>query len=167
MAIIATDARVEVQMPAQPDADADGTIELFANDGDGGAIDYNTPIAAAIDAWPSTARGTGAGLGAAGQFAAGLGAVGVGAGEFFAGFGFAGFGIATLAVISKRMADGTYNVAAVAYDAAENASDEPHETDGVAMAGTPKPPGDPTADDYDDGSDTLTLGWLLSADDEG
>ncbi len=170
MAIIAEDARIEVQMPAQPDLPErgdGGTIKLFANDGAGGAVDYETPIAGDLAAWPSTARGTGAGLGAAGEFAAGLGAVGVGAGEFFAGFGFAGFGIAALVVISKRMADGTYNVAAVAYDAAGNASGAPHETDGVVIAGTPKPPGKPTAEAYESGSDTLRLGWLLSGDDEG
>ena len=145
-----------------------GWYNVYGDGGAGGGIDYGSPVnPRPLAAWPDGEGKIGAGLGPAGQGPAGTGLGGVGAGYGAAGLGPAGIGVAAMSLVTPLLSDGDYTFCAVPFDPAGNADTPASETAEVLLAGEPKPPGVPQADSYDDETDTLTLSWALSPDDEG
>lgn len=166
MGIIAQ-AQVAAGWPEQQEIPADGTVAIYHGLG-AGAIDYNTPVnASPIPAWLDREGKFGAGLGPAGEGNAGFGSGGPGAGLGAAGLGEAGFGADLQQFITPEYPDGPHRFAAVGLDAAGNEVTPAEILASVTLAGVPDPPGAPTASAYDNGTDTLTLNWSLSKDDEG
>ena len=165
MGIIA-DAKVEVKFAASRSVDLAGGYRVYANDGAGGAVDYDTPLNGRLIApWPRGGRyrgGFGHGPFGKGGFGYGDGGVGFGNGPF--GAGPFGRGTHTITFLTNELPDGDYDLAVVGYDAAGNA-------DGagliiqVSVSGEPEPPGVPTAAKADPEVDTITLTWPLSSDD--
>jgi len=170
MGIVAKSA-ARIRWPAQQQVPLNGAYRIYRDDGAGGGIDYDTPCNAdPIAAWPDGEGKMGAGLGPAGSGAAGYGygAYLPGAGEGAAGLGMAGFGADWHEWITAELADATYLFAVVGLDAAGNLSETPADVlAAVTLAAAPDPPGVPSPTAYEKGTDTLTLGWPLSADDEG
>jgi hypothetical protein len=80
-----------------------------------------------------------------------------------------GRGTFSLSVTLAKLADGDWRITVVACDASGNFLSDPGELQFVekTVAGTPAPPTDVSADDYDPETDTLTLTWTPSTDDEG
>ncbi len=166
MSIVA-DAQVEVRWPQQQAVPLGGWYDIFG-DAKSGAVDYGTPLnPGRIPAWPDDNAKIGAGLGRAGMGVAGYGDGGMGAGLGGAGLGMAGFGAEVISYITGALADGTHTLAVVGFDPAGNKVTPADLETEIAVAGVPAPPGVPTATNYDNGSDTLTLNWALSPDDEG
>jgi len=145
-----------------------GWYNVYGDGGAGGGIDYGSPVnPRPLAAWPDGEGKRGWGLGPWGEGPWGQGQGGVGWGYGPWGLGPWGYGIATVSLVTPLLTDGTYTFAAVPLDPAGNADTPASETAEVLLAGTPKPPGVPTATAYDDETDTLTLSWQLSPDDEG
>jgi len=170
MGIVAHSA-ARIRWPAQQQAPLDGAFGVYRDDGAGGGIDYGTACNAdPIPAWPDGEGKMGAGLGPAGSGAAGYGygAYLPGAGEGAAGLGMAGFGADWHEWITADLADATYLFAVVGLDAAGNLSETPADVlAAVTLAAAPDPPGVPSPTAYEKATDTLTLNWPLSGDDEG
>lgn len=157
-----------IRWPQQQEVLLSGGYDVYRDNRDG-AVDFSARInPAMLTAWPDAAGKAGDGLGEDGLGADGYGYGGIGDGVGADGFGFDGFGAAFIEFTSPLLADGTWSFAVVASDAAGNPAAA---TDGtraaVTLAGTPAPPASIAADDYDDGTDTLTLALGLSPDDEG
>lgn len=163
--MIIADAQVEVNWPQQQGVPLGGWYDVFG-DGKTGSVNYSSPLNAdKIEAWPDDEAKIGAGLGRAGMGVAGYGDGGMGAGLGGAGLGMAGFGAEVMTYTTPELADGTHKLAVVGFDPAGNAVTPADLEEEIAVAGVPEPPGVPEATAYDNGSDTLTLGWALSADD--
>ncbi len=170
MGIIAHSARAEISFSVPPSAPAQGYYLLYRNDGAGGAVDYNSPLAQRpIRPW---GRGGGAfsgrGIGPRGSGGRGHGYAGFGRGNGPRGYGPRARGAKKITATTPKLADGTYIFAAVAYDPAGNADEPGSRIEATAtLAGTPEAPGEISATNYDPATDVLTLSWTLSADDEG
>lgn len=67
---------------------------------------------------------------------------------------------------SSLLPDGQYKVAVVSYDPAGNADTAGADQQTVTIAADPQPATDLAASAYDSGTDTLTLTWTLSEDDQ-
>ena len=165
MSIIA-ESQAELSWPQQRQVPADGWYNVY-HDGATGTVNYSQEInPLAIDAWPDGVAwsGFGAGLFGAGMF--GFGDVGLpfGAGRF--GMGTFGLGAKMHEYATPALTDGSYKLAVVGFDPAENPA-TPAATieQTVTLAGTPRPAKDLAADDYAAG--TLSMSWTLSEDDEG
>jgi len=119
-----------------------------------------------IPAWRLASGKIGFGLGRFGYGAFGYGDGGVGFG--FGGFGLGAFGFGTPMIehVLSDLIDGTWHFAVVGVDPAGNEVTPAVVTASVALSAAPEPPGIPTADGYDEGTDTLTVSWALSPDDE-
>ncbi len=166
MPIIA-EARIALRWPSQQQVPLDGSFNVYRDDRDGD-VDYETPVnGSEIPAWPDGAGKIGAGLGRDGMGADGFGDGGVGDGLGIAGLGPDGFGAHFLEFPTPLLADGTWELAVVGLDAAANAVTPAVIERQASVAGTPGPPGVPEASNYDSGTDTITLQWALSPDDEG
>jgi len=146
-----------------------GHYDVFVNDGAGGAVNYSAAInPAPIAAWPDGEGKQGFGRGTFGGGRFGHGDVGLGFGRGCFGLGRFGFGARRIHHVTRPLADGTWVFAVLAFDAAGNPAAPAAGTEvTVALAGEPDPPDDPAATGYDAGTDTLTLEWTLSPDDEG
>ena len=168
MAIIAQNARSRIRWPQNQSVPRGGRYDAFMGDAAGGAIDYGSRInRRSIPAWPNHApEKIGDGMGPDGSGLDGFGSGGVGDGRGADGLGMDGFGAKLLEHLTDEMPDGTYNFAVVGYDPAGNASTGNLDDEAV-LAGTPEPPGGPTADSYVQGTDTVTFSWPLSDDDTG
>lgn len=129
---------------------------------------YTRVNPSAIPAWPDGEQKRGYGLGPYGLGQYGYGqAQGCGYGLGPYGLGRYGYGIPSLMeFVTPELDDGTYTFGVIGVDPAGNAAATAEQTDQVTLAGVPDPPGIPTADAYDDGTDTLTLSWDLSRHDQ-
>ncbi len=154
-------ARAAVRWPTQRSVPLRGSFNVFL-DGDLANAINPAPIAA----WPDGEGRIGWGLGDWGVGRWGMGDVPRwGNGTW--GVGTWGFPQRMLQHVTPKLRDATYDFGVVGYDAAGNPAAPGAATEATAtLAGTPNEPGAPTADDYDDGTDALTLGWPLSSDDE-
>lgn len=161
MGIIAQ-AQVEIRWPQCQSVPLKGHYDVFA-DGN-----FNTPLnPAPLAAWPDGEgwRGFGMGMFGAGLF--GLGEVALLFGKYRFGMGRFGLGAEMMKFDTPELADGLHTLTVVGFDAAGNPSAPSAGTDvAVTVAGTPAPPGAATADSYDSGTDTLTLSFAISGDDE-
>jgi len=165
---IVANSRAEVRWLQRQTVPLGGWYNLYSDGGAGGGIDYGTPVnARPIPAWPDGEGKRGWGLGRWGCGAWGHGEGGVGWGYGPWGLGPWGFGIGMMSHVTGLLADGTYTLAAVPFDPAGNADTPASQTAEVSLAGTPRPPGVPTAAAYDGETGILTLSWALSPDDEG
>ena len=168
MGIIAQNSRARLQWPQDQTVPIGGYYNVYLGDRNGGAIDYGSPVnPRRIPAWPNNAAGkTGFGLGQFGSGACGYADGGEGWGQNAWGIGRFGFDAKYLNYLTDELADGTYNAAVVGYDPAGNASTGNAEYE-IALAGDPEPPGVPSPDNYTQVTDTLTLSFPPSDDDEG
>ena len=166
MSIIAKSLAL-LRWPDSQAAPLGGSYDVFRDNRDA-AVDYGSAInPSPIAAWPDGAGKIGAGLGPAGSGPAGYGHGGVGCGMGGAGMGMAGFGAAMREFTTPPLLDGGWLFAVVASDPAGNAATPAAVEAAATLAGDPAPPGIPLASGYDLGTDTLTVEWPLSADDEG
>ena len=162
MAIIAQ-AQVNIRIPQSGKVPLRGFYNVYL-DGDYAKAINPSPI----PAWPDSEgwRGFGTGQFGAGQF--GFGDVGLRFGCYRFGMGRFGFGALMLRFTTPKIADGAHTLNAVGFDEAGNpASPSGGKAVAITVAGVPRPPGTPTAESYDDATDTLNLAWALSGDDEG
>jgi len=166
MGIIA-DSQALLKWLRSQDVPADGYYHVYRDDRDG-VVDYATRInPLPIPGWADQAGKIGFGLGrfGYGPFGTGdAGGLGFGLGAF--GWGLFGWCADLAEFHTPALADGMWRFGILGFDAAGNAAGSGTEVD-VVLAGTPAPPGVPTASSYDDDTDTLTLAWSLSPDDEG
>jgi len=160
---IVAEAQADIRWPQSGKAPLRGYYDLYA-DGDYSAAINPAPI----PAWPDGEgwRGFGMGQFGAGQF--GFGNVGLRFGSYRFGMGQFGFGALMMHFRTPKIADGSHTFNIVGFDEAGN----PAAPSGgcqvaVDVAGTPAPPGTPTADSYVKGTDTLTFSFALSKDDTG
>ena len=170
MGIQADSARALIRWPRQQEVlPPAGTFNVYKNDGAGGEIDYDTPVnLRPISAWGPGAEGKiGFGLGKFGETAFGFDGPGMGFGIGCFGLGYFGIGADWVTFTTPPLADGTWLFAAVGADEAENETTPATETVTLTLAGTPEPPADLAADSYTSGTDTLSLSWTASSDDEG
>ncbi len=176
MGIQADSARATIRWPRQQEVPPGGTFNVYKNDGADGAIDYDTAInLRPIPAWPAGAEGKiGFGIGRFGENAFGFDGPGMGFGQGCFGLGYFGIGADWIRFTTPPLADGTpplddeaYEFAAVGTDEAGNETTPATETVSLALAGPPDPAADLAADSYTSGTDTLSLAWTLSADDDG
>lgn len=163
MSIVAR-SRAVLTWPASAALGPGGYYRLYTDDRDG-AVDYDTPVSRRIPAGPVGADGGGWGAGRWGAGPWGTGDAG-GMGYGGGGWGYGGWGYGAPAVTARTplLADGDWRVGLRAFDRHGNPSAAGAEVD-VTLAGEPAPAGDLRATAYDDGTDTLTLTWTLSADD--
>lgn len=164
MGIVAT-SRALIRWPTQQSVPLDGSFDIYLDE------QFASPInPLPIAAWPDELAGgkIGFGLGGFGQGAFGHGDGGFGFGEGPFGLGPFGYGAAWLEYITDLLADGLHKFDVIGLDAAGNPTSPAGGTQAeITLAGEPAPPGRPQADSYDQGTDTLTLSYALSADDEG
>ena len=164
MAIIA-ESQAELTWPQQHQVPLGGFYNVY-HDGATGTVNYSQEInPLPIDAWPDGVAWSGFGAGAFGAGMFGFGDVGLpfGAGRF--GMGMFGFGAQMHEFTTPGLADGSYKLAVVGFDPADNpASPAATIEQTVTLAGTPWPAKDLKADSYAAG--TLTVSWTLSDDDE-
>ncbi len=167
--MIIAQCHAQIRWPQTQHVPLGGHYDVFRDDRDG-AVDYGVRINPAdVAAWPDGAGKIGAGLGPAGLGAAGYGHGGAGAGMGAAGLGMAGFGALWVTFMTAKLRDGTWTFGVTGFDAAGNPA-APAATaieTTVTLAAAPAPAGVPAADAWDNATGILTLGWTLSADDEG
>ncbi len=169
MGIIAT-SKARIRIPQQQQLAIGSTVDVYKNDGAGGAVSFSAPISPApVEAWPNAGEGKiGCGLGPDGSGPDGLGTGGLGDGNGPCGYGPDGFGANFLAYETPELADATWKFAAVPIDSAGNPASPSTGTEiELTLAGTPKKPASVKAASWDDPSETVTLTLGLSPDDEG
>lgn len=159
---IVAQGQVEIKWPQSSAVPLRGWYNVYA-DGDYSAAINNAPI----PAWPDGEgwRGFGSGLFGAGRFGFGDRGLLFGQGRF--GMGRFGFGALMLSFVTPSLADGTRTFNIVGFDEAGNPSAPSGGKEvSATISGEPDPPGVPTADSYVLGTDTLTISFALSDDDE-
>jgi hypothetical protein len=166
--MILAHAQARLRWPRGQDVPLGGGYNVYAGPS-GAGVDYDSPLnAAPIPAWPDLTGNTGDGLGRDGDGPDGVGGGGLGDGMGLDGGGPDAVGALAMEFLTEPLADGDWLFAVLPVDAAGNAADSPADVEAaLALAGEPAPPGAPTADAYDGDTDTLTLEWDLSPDDEG
>ncbi len=158
---IVAEAQVDIRWPQSEKVGLRGWYNVYLDGNYASAINPSP-----IPAWPDGEAWRGFGMGAfgAGQF--GFGDVGMRFGCYRFGMGRFGFGAMMMSFKAPKIADGAHTFNVVGFDEAGNAaSPSGGYPASVTVAGTPKPPGTPTAESYVQGTDTLTLAWPLSGDD--
>ena len=164
---IVADAQVELNWAQQQDVPVDGAFNVYSAPA-GQALGYSNRLnASAIPAWPDGEGKIGWGLGGWGADPWGLGPAGLGFGGGGWGGDCWGIGAEPMSFDTVQLDDGAYQFAVVGLDAPGNQVTPADMIVTATVAGTPAPPGVPEPTDYDDGTDTLSLAWALSADDEG
>jgi len=158
--------RVRLRWVTDPAVDMGGSFNVYHDDTDG-SINYAARINnLPIEAWPER-RGTfcfGRGRFGRGPFGRGDGGYGFGRGMF--GRGPFGHGADVLEFITPKLIDGNYDFAVCGVDKAGNVETPATIEKELELAGTPAPPTDLTVTGYTKGTDTITLGWSLSEDDQ-
>ena len=167
MGIVAM-AQVLVRWPPSQEILPGGYFHVFRDDRDG-VVDYDSPInPAPIPAWIDNEGKVGVGLGPFGEGAFGIGAGGAGLGGGHFGMGIFGVGAELISFTTPLLADGTWTIAVVGYDAAGNRVIVAVLEQTVTIAGSPERiPARPTFSNYDAGGNLVTANWALSPDDEG
>lgn len=186
MGIIANSSAL-LRWPQQQHVPLGGSFNVYG-DGRSGTVDYARALnARPLPAWPDGEGKIGLALGGLGNGGLGWGDGGAGLGMGALGLGLLGFGAALIEWRTEPLADGTHTFGVVGLDVAGNKGQPglglglglglgrlgygvgiPAEIElSVALAGTPGRPTNLAATAYKSGTDTLTLGWTLSADDEG
>ncbi|HUU09151.1 MAG TPA: hypothetical protein VM431_01275 [Phycisphaerae bacterium] len=164
--ILARDGLLVMDWPAGVNVGPEGYYLAYGSeDGFGAALDFTERLVARkTPAWPSGHPG-GYGHGLYGHGGYGHGYYGAGYGVGMWGTGPWGRGTAARQAASGPKLDGRWQVQAVGYDEADNASPLADRVQAqVQLAGTPEPCGVPTAA-WSAG--TLTLTFTVSTDDEG
>ena len=149
MGILATTGRALIQWIASHAVPIGGWYDVYSNGG-AGAVDYDTRLnAVAIEAWPD----------------GGSGKIGWGRGPW--GRGKWGRGGRWTYFRTPKQTDGTYTFAVVGRDLAGNGVTPATEEISVTIAATPRAiPAAAEATAWNAGTDTLSVGWALSPDDE-
>jgi len=165
--VIVAAARAELSWQQAQDVPVGGHYDVYRDDRDG-AVSFAARVnVRPVDAWPDGEGKRGWGLGRWGAGAWGRGERGLGWGGGHWGDGPWGLGGRRLSWRSGLLDDGVWTFAVVPVDAAGNPASPSSGTEAaVGLAGTPRPPTDVEATAYDAGTDTVTLGWSLSPDDE-
>ena len=164
--IIAT-SRADVRFAEPQGQLPDGYYHAFRDDRDGTVVfdDDHRLTPRPLDAWPDLIGKRGLGIGPLGAGPLGIGEpTGPGLGGGALGVGPLGVGGLMRSLTTPPLADGDWTFAVVSYDAAGNAATPPAAAATVTLAGIPKPPTAPAAEN-DSGDVKLT--WTLSADDDG
>lgn len=163
---IVAHGQITARWPQEQSTPLDGYYRLYGDDD--GSVDYSAALTPRqVQAWPDGEGKIGAGLGPAGSGPAGIGYGGIGCGMGGAGMGLCGFGAGMLEAATRRLDDGDWTLAVVGFDPTGNpAAPAGGPTATAEVAGTPAA-AIVTADEYNDGTDTLTLAITLSSDDEG
>ena len=159
-------AKATIEWPTNFSVLPGGKYEIFGSaDGNGGDIDYDTPlIKRRIEPWPDVFPG-GFGVGDFGAGAFGYGYYGFGFGEGDFGYGPFGFGCHMLKRTTGKLADGLWQFVVVGYDEVGNADVQAERVeDALSLAGVPEPPTTPQLA-WADG--VLTISYTKSTDDEG
>ncbi len=166
MAILAR-SNLRLAWPMEQTVPAGGSYRVHRDNADG-VIDFTRDAARPVPAWPDRSFKFGWGVGRWGVGRWGQGAAGgFGWGVGRWGFGPWGQGAVSLSAEVQNLVDGTYRLAVVAQDAQGNRNTDSAPVVVVAASGVPRPAGVPRVASYSSTTDTLTLAWALSPDDQG
>lgn len=164
-------ARTEVLLrwPHDQAVAADAVYHVHANDGAGGAMEYDTAInPQPIPAWADGAEHRASwyrGDWYNDPWYAGVDPTSWYRAPWYRGDWYRG-AAGMVHYTTDALADGDWEFAVVAEDPAGNKTTPAAVTAEITLAGTPQPPTNLQAAAYDDGTDTLTLTWTLSTDDQ-
>jgi len=160
-------AKVLLTFPAQHQVPPGGYYHVFHRIS-GGSWDWSAAARInpePIEAWPDGDH-PGRGYGARGQTPRGLPSMAMPRGSGPRGSGPRGFDTFNLEFTTDWYDDGDHEFAVVGYDKAGNATTPATAIGTVTLAGEPIPPSNFSADSYDSGTDTLSVSWTLSPDDQ-
>jgi len=158
--------RVRLQWPTDPAVELGGSFNAYHDEADG-AINYTSSINnLPIEAWPEGRGALGFGRGRFGRGPFGRGDGGFGFGRGWFGRGPFGHGAKMLQFITPELIDGDYKFAVCGVDKAGNVETPATIEEELTLAEEPEPPTNLTVTGYVKGTDTLTINYALSADDE-
>ena len=165
MAIVARSSAL-LRWPQQQHVPLGGSYNVYG-DAATGTVNYSTALnVRPIPAWPDGEGKVGLGLARCGYSGLGWGDGGPGLGVGGLGLGLLGYGALLHVWRTGPLADGTHKLAVVGLDPAGNKTTPATIEQSVALAGTPRKPTNLAASAYDSETDTLTLTWTISKDDD-